>query len=184
MKYVFLLCCLVVLSGCATNSPAKPIEYLELAPDHQSINQAISACRSTPTPACRDSVLIEGMAYYKFVFLDRVAELLGPHMVGVSRSFKLLDVSSGIASANVQGVTEQKVIPIVSLVANGLQRIFWSTNTADKNEGKAARMESDLLRLEAKIKERIGSDLTKYPVVEALVDLRRFQDAATGVAYN
>ena len=83
-----------------------------------------------------------------------------------------------------RGVREQKVIPIVSLVANGLQRIFWSTNTADKKEGKAARMESDLLRLEAKIKERIGSDLTKYPVVEALVDLRRFQDAATGVAYN
>ena len=183
MKRIFLFCCLAVLAGCTT-APPTPVQFLELAPDPQSINSAIAGCRSTPTAACRDSVLIEGMAYYKFVFLDRVAVLLGPHMEGVSKSFDLLDVSSEIALANVGGAQEQRVIPIVSLVANGLQKIFWPSNTADRKEAKAARMESDLLRLEAKIKDRIGSDLAKYPLVEALVDLRRVQDAATGVAYN
>ena len=192
MKRVFPLCCLAVVSACAATTPLKcpecdtppTMQYLELAPDPQSINKDIATCRSKPTPSCRDSLLVEGMAYYKFVFLDRAAELLGPQMEGVSKSFDLLDMGSEIALANVRGDREQKTLPIVSLVASGLQKIFWPTNTADRKEAKAARMESDLLRLEANINERMGSDLATYPVVEALVDLRRFQDAATGVAYN
>ena len=182
VKRFLLLCCLAISPACTSTTP--PPKYLELAPNPQGINQAIAACRAAPTPHCRDSMLVEGMAYYKFVFLDQLAGLLGPHLVGVSNSFDLLDVGSQIALANVQGEREQKVIPIVGLVANGLQKIFWPANTADRREAKAARMESDLLRLEAKIEERFGADLNRYPVAEALVDLRRFQDAATGVAYN
>ena len=180
MKRIFLLCCLAIAPACASTTPS--VEYLELAPDPQGINQAISACRAAPTPDCRDSMLVEGMAYYKFVFLDHLANLLGPHLVGVSSTFDLLDVGSEIALANVQGEREQRVLPIVGLVANGLQKIFWPVDTADRREAKAARMESDMLRLEAKIEERFGADLKRYPVAEALVDLRRFQDAATGVA--
>ena len=184
MKLILLVGSVAMLSACAPAMRPPSLPHLELAPDPAPINQAIAACRAKPTPACRDSVLIRGMAYYKFVFLDRVADLVGPHMEGVSNTFDLLDVGSEIALANVGGEREQKVIPIVSLVANGLQKIFWPTNSADRREAKAARMESDLLRLEATIKERLGSDMAKYAVVEALVDLRRFQDAATGTAYN
>ena len=62
-----------------------------------------------------------------------------------------------------------------------VKSLFFQGGTAHT---KAAQMEADLLRLRSVIEDRFGTDIGKYPLEDALVDLKRYEQAAVGTNYQ
>ncbi|MCY4059598.1 MAG: hypothetical protein OXG44_16535 [Gammaproteobacteria bacterium] len=172
----------VLMAGCqATSTPVPKDPLKELGSSATKIDAEIKTCKETPTAQCRDDVLVKSMAHYDIEFLNRRAKLLGPRHQSIGKGLELLDSTSDIVLPNLGGASEQEKIPIGMSLLGAIKSLFFQGGTA---RTKAAQMEADLLRLRSLIEDRFGTELGKYRLEDALVDLKRYEQAAVGTDYQ